>query len=321
MLKQLQELVLIGLLTFKSLTHNSCKLGNYYIDAAFEPVYWFVDNVAGFMGQVFVVLVTLLTTTVVVIWYSYLLPIIMTFNQVWIGLHITVAHWLLINIVFHYFKAVFTSPGCPPQVYNQSLQELTTALFTVFDQEKRFSAKSFLHILGLGGLVQGIVDATGEAGKIAAENRKQAYRKHPGGWENPHGYEHLAIIYLFLLCSAVSCALGLLNMWHIYLISLGQTSIEVHVNSKEKAKAKKRGMGYHNPYDYNWKQNWKHLLGLYHNRSFLSVVLPSAHPPQGDGLSWPRNSKPIYYIDPNIQRGGRTKWNFSFAGLKNIFRR
>ena len=34
----------------------------------------------------------------------------------WIIMHFIVAHWLLINIVFHYFKAVFTSPGIPPQV-------------------------------------------------------------------------------------------------------------------------------------------------------------------------------------------------------------
>ena len=68
------------------------------------------------MLQAFVLLVIGLTTSVVVIWYSFVLPAILLYTAPWIVLHITTAHWLLINIVFHYFKAVFTSPGRAPQV-------------------------------------------------------------------------------------------------------------------------------------------------------------------------------------------------------------
>ena len=70
-----------------------------------------------FMLQAFVLLVIGLTTSVVVIWYSFVLPAILLYTTPWIVLHITTAHWLLINIVFHYFKAVFTSPGRAPQVW------------------------------------------------------------------------------------------------------------------------------------------------------------------------------------------------------------
>ena len=66
--------------------------------------------------QIFVVLVTLLTSSVVIIWYMFLLPVILTFNNTWFFPHVVIAHWLLINIVFHYYMGVFTSPGVPPQV-------------------------------------------------------------------------------------------------------------------------------------------------------------------------------------------------------------
>ena len=68
------------------------------------------------MLQAFVLLVIGLTTSVVVIWYSFVLPAILLYTTPWIVLHIATAHWLLINIVFHYFKAVFTSPGRALQV-------------------------------------------------------------------------------------------------------------------------------------------------------------------------------------------------------------
>ena len=68
------------------------------------------------MLQASVLLVIGLTTSVVVIWYSFVLHAILLYTTPWIVLHIATAHWLLINIVFHYFKAVFTSPGRALQV-------------------------------------------------------------------------------------------------------------------------------------------------------------------------------------------------------------
>ena len=69
------------------------------------------------MFQAFVLLVIGLTTSVVVIYYAYLLPVILEYSRPWVVLHLVLAHWLLINIVFHYFKVVFTSPGQAPQVH------------------------------------------------------------------------------------------------------------------------------------------------------------------------------------------------------------
>lgn len=66
--------------------------------------------------QAFLLVVIGLTTSVVVIYYAYLLPVIREYSTPWVVFHLITAHWLLINIVFHYFKVVFTSPGLAPQV-------------------------------------------------------------------------------------------------------------------------------------------------------------------------------------------------------------
>lgn len=57
-----------------------------------------------------------------------------------------------------------------------------------------------------------------------------------------HGFFHHAVILQFLLCAGVSLALALLGVWHALLISQGQTSIEQHINKKEKARLKKNKM-------------------------------------------------------------------------------
>jgi hypothetical protein len=45
---------------------------------------------------------------------------------------------------------------------------------------------------------------------------------------------------------------------------------------------------FRNPYDFGWRENWKEFLGFRDARSFCTrVLLPSSHPPAGDGLSWP----------------------------------
>eukprot|EP00112_Aurelia_sp_Birch-Aquarium-sp1_P008940 Seg20.2 transcript_id=Seg20.2/GoldUCD/mRNA.D3Y31 product="Palmitoyltransferase ZDHHC16A" protein_id=Seg20.2/GoldUCD/D3Y31 len=388
--RRAKEHILIAILTIRSLLHSSCRSNTYILDAAFEPVYWFVDCIASVMGLAFVIMVTILTSSVVIIWYTYLFPVIQTFSTLWMTIHVVVAHWLLINIVFHYFKAVLTSPGIPPQgkpmesiggavvckkciqpkpprahhcsvcgkcflkmdhhcpwmnncigFYNHryfimfcvfmwlgtvyvclTTYDLFTYHFfhpgTLFDQEKQEVNNVFLRF-GLGSILKGLLDGVKTQESKIFDKYTQKYRDHPGGLEHPHGYEHLAIIYLFLLCSAVTCALGMLNIWHIMLVSRGETSVEVHINRKERQKAAKRGMGYNNPYDYGWRQNWRALLGLYHNRTFLSVLFPSGHSPQGDGMHWPRSTKPLHFHDESRQN--KSSWSINLSAIKKLLRR
>ncbi|CAG5118143.1 unnamed protein product [Candidula unifasciata] len=98
---------------------------------------------------------------------------------------------------------------------------------------------------------------------------------------------HNAIILQFLLCAGVTVALSLLAVWHARLISEGQTSIEQHINNKERARLKKKNKIFRNPYDFGIIKNWKLFLGLNKNRSFIRHILfPSTHDPIGNGITW-----------------------------------
>ncbi|XP_051937244.1 palmitoyltransferase ZDHHC16A isoform X1 [Hippocampus zosterae] len=100
------------------------------------------------------------------------------------------------------------------------------------------------------------------------------------------------IIYMWVLTSTVAVVLGILTTWHALLISRGETSIERHTNSKEKSRMKKMGQVYKNPFNYGKLHNWKVFLGVEKRSHWVTrVLLPSAHLPFGDGLTW--DSYPI----------------------------
>ena len=61
-------------------------------------------------------LVAVLTSSVVLIFYTCLLPHKYELSLAWTLYHLVFGHWLLVNIVFHYVKAAFTLPGSPPKV-------------------------------------------------------------------------------------------------------------------------------------------------------------------------------------------------------------
>ena len=55
-------------------------------------------------------------------------------------------------------------------------------------------------------------------------------------------YYHIAVLYEFILCSGVTLALTLLIIWHVKMISSGETNIEVHINKRQRAKFKKKNL-------------------------------------------------------------------------------
>lgn len=70
-----------------------------------------------YVWQVFVCLVVVLTSSIVIIAYVVLLPLILnTYSPPWIAWHVCYGHWNLIMIAFHYYKAAKTSPGYLPSV-------------------------------------------------------------------------------------------------------------------------------------------------------------------------------------------------------------
>lgn len=99
---------------------------------------------------------------------------------------------------------------------------------------------------------------------------------------------HNFVVFEFMLCSCVSLAVGGLALWHVILISKGETSIETYINKSQRQKMKKEGRKFVNPYHYGFRDNWRMLLGLVHGRGFWSIIFPSSHLPHGDGISWPK---------------------------------
>ncbi|XP_063846258.1 palmitoyltransferase ZDHHC16-like [Scylla paramamosain] len=96
-----------------------------------------------------------------------------------------------------------------------------------------------------------------------------------------------AIMYSGMLTTGVFFSLGGLGTWHGRLISRGETSIEAHINRKETERLAKIDQVYKNPYDFGVYENWRIFLGISHGRSVWRVLLPSPHPPDGSGLTWP----------------------------------
>uniref|UniRef100_A0A7N4PIU2 Palmitoyltransferase n=1 Tax=Sarcophilus harrisii TaxID=9305 RepID=A0A7N4PIU2_SARHA len=98
---------------------------------------------------------------------------------------------------------------------------------------------------------------------------------------------HKSLVYLWFLCSSVALALGALTVWHAVLISRGETSIERHINKKERHRLSLKGKVFRNPYNYGCLDNWKVFLGVNTRRHWLTrVLLPSSHLPYGNGMTW-----------------------------------
>ncbi|KAG7313572.1 hypothetical protein JYU34_000723 [Plutella xylostella] len=101
-------------LTARSLTYNRLMNRSYVVDILLEPIFWIVDNFSKYLGKVFVFCVTVLTTAVVCIAYWLGLPYWWERSPYFTVVLVIVGHWLLLNIVFHYYMGVATSPGHPP---------------------------------------------------------------------------------------------------------------------------------------------------------------------------------------------------------------
>lgn len=78
--------------------------------------------------QVFVFCVTVLTMAVVAIAYWVGLPYWWQKNTYITVCLVIYGNWLLLNIVFHYYKGVTTSPGFPPQV---NIKYLNSRIFHI----------------------------------------------------------------------------------------------------------------------------------------------------------------------------------------------
>uniref|UniRef100_A0A2K5E9Q0 Palmitoyltransferase n=1 Tax=Aotus nancymaae TaxID=37293 RepID=A0A2K5E9Q0_AOTNA len=305
-----------GKVCLRSLLYNSFGGSDTAVDAAFEPVYWLVDNVIRWFGVVFVVLVIVLTSSIVAIAYLCVLPLILrTYSVPRLCWHFFYSHWNLILIVFHYYQAITTPPGYPPQGRND-IAMVSICKKCIYPKPARthhcsicnrwvlallsgnppwlnncvghynhryFFSFCFFMTLGCVYCSYGSWDLFREA-YAAIETYHQTP---PPTFSFRERMTHKSLVYLWFLCSSVALALGALTVWHAVLISRGETSIERHINKKERRRLQAKGRVFRNPYNYGCLDNWKVFLGVDTGRHWLTrVLLPSSHLPHGNGMSW-----------------------------------
>ncbi|KAI2556838.1 palmitoyltransferase ZDHHC16 isoform X8 [Gorilla gorilla gorilla] len=250
-----------GKVCLRSLLYNSFGGSDTAVDAAFEPVYWLVDNVIRWFGVVFVVLVIVLTGSIVAIAYLCVLPLILrTYSVPRLCWHFFYSHWNLILIVFHYYQAITTPPGYPPQGRND-IATVSICKKCIYPKPARTHHCSICNRCVL----------------------KMDHHCHI----LPPALSKLPTSLRPSFLSSVALALGALTVWHAVLISRGETSIERHINKKERRRLQAKGRVFRNPYNYGCLDNWKVFLGVDTGRHWLTrVLLPSSHLPHGNGMSW-----------------------------------
>ncbi|KFW02665.1 putative palmitoyltransferase ZDHHC16, partial [Fulmarus glacialis] len=301
LVRQVEQLWQYGHLCLRSLLYNSFTNGDVVLDSLFEPVYWLVDHVTRWFGVVFVALVIGLTSSIVAIVYICLLPLILqTYTPAWICWHLAYGHWNLIMIVFHYYMAVCLPPpkhgACagthtgaallPPRCVLKMDHHCQAAWLNncVGHYNHRYFF-SFCLFMTMGCIYCSI--SGWEMFRDAYAAIETYYQTPPPTFSFHQRAFHKSVVYLWVLCSSVALALGALTLWHAALITRGETSIERHINKKERQRLQKKGKVFRNPYSYGSWDNWKVFLGVDMPRHWLTrVLLPSPHLPHGTGLSW-----------------------------------
>ncbi|XP_071420433.1 palmitoyltransferase ZDHHC16 isoform X4 [Pithys albifrons albifrons] len=292
LVRQAEQLWHYGHLCLRSLLYNSFTNGDVVLDSLFEPVYWLVDHVTRWFG--------------------------VTYTPAWICWHLAYGHWNLIMIVFHYYMAITTSPGHPPQAKND-LTGVSICRKCIAPKPARTHHCSICNSRELGGclcppkhsactgsdtgaallpprcvlkmdhhcpwlnncvghynhryffsfclfMTMGCIycsisgwemfrDAYAaiERMKLLEKERLQVaanqtyYQTPPPTFSFRQRAFHKSVVYLWVLCSSVALALGALTLWHAALITRGETSIERHINRKERQRLQKKGKALAHP--------------------------------------------------------------------------
>ncbi|XP_056102054.1 palmitoyltransferase ZDHHC16B isoform X1 [Rhinichthys klamathensis goyatoka] len=304
-----------GTVLMKSLYYNVQTNSDTVLDCVFEPIYWLVDNMTRWFGVVFVSLVITLTSSIVIIVYLCVLPIIFsTYPLHWILWHLCYGHWNLLMLVYHYYKATTTCPGFPPQE-KSDIPTVTICKKCIVPKPARTHHCSICNrcILKMDHHCPWLNNCVGHFNhryffsfclfmtmgciycSISAKDMfldaynaiESSYQTPPPSFTREERMLHKSLVYLWVLTSSVSVALGSLTLWHAVLITRAETSVERHINHRERTRLKLRGKIFRNPYHHGILNNWRRFFGVEKRSDWLTrVLLPSAHLPHEDGLTW-----------------------------------
>ncbi|XP_061914107.1 palmitoyltransferase ZDHHC16A isoform X5 [Entelurus aequoreus] len=283
-------------LLLQSLFYNSLTDSDVLFDTLFEPMFWTVDYLTRWFGAVFVFMVVLLTCSILVIAYMVLLPIILnTYSPPWIAWHLCYGHWIIVMIVFNYYKATRTAPGYPPLEKND-MPFVSVCKKCVNPKPAR------THHCGIC-------------------NRCILKMDHHCPWLNTcvghSNHRYFFSFCFFMSLGCVYCSVSGRNLFidayhtleadyvtpapvytfkekiinksiiYMWVLTRGETSIEKYINHKEKSRLAKMGQVYKNPFNYGKLNNWKVFFGVEKRSHWMTrVLLPSTHSPLSDGLTW-----------------------------------
>eukprot|EP01002_Notosolenus_urceolatus_P003623 NODE_1956_length_1240_cov_11.108312_g1622_i0.p1 GENE.NODE_1956_length_1240_cov_11.108312_g1622_i0~~NODE_1956_length_1240_cov_11.108312_g1622_i0.p1 ORF type:complete len:336 (-),score=58.78 NODE_1956_length_1240_cov_11.108312_g1622_i0:70-1077(-) len=96
---------------------------------------------------------------------------------------------------------------------------------------------------------------------------------------------HSSLTFAFVICSALTVAIGGFFSWNTYLVVSNQTTIEFHFNRTQQFMAKRTGEMYSNEYDLGLKRNLQVVFGPF--KYWIAVIMPSLDKLPFDGVSWP----------------------------------
>ncbi|ESO96848.1 hypothetical protein LOTGIDRAFT_115412 [Lottia gigantea] len=301
-------------LMYRTMFYNEFTTWNSCIDTAMEPMFWFVDHFAKYLGPIMVTFVVIMITFVVAVFYTCLFPrIYFTSHTLVTVAHFIFGNWLLINIVFHYLMGVFRNAGQPPSSNVENSVSICKKCISPKPPRTHHCSVCNSCILKMDHHCPWLNNCVGFYNHhhfylfclymwigtiyVSYVGYDLFIQHFYGNSVNSHIQEnivnykdemfHNLVVFEFLLCTGVSIALGLLTLWHSRLISRGETSIEQHINGKERKRLKKKGRVFKNPYNLGIIANWKEFFGVTRKKSFLRLVLfPSFHVPKGHGLNW-----------------------------------
>ncbi|ORY73264.1 DHHC palmitoyltransferase-domain-containing protein [Leucosporidium creatinivorum] len=107
------------------------------------------------------------------------------------------------------------------------------------------------------------------------------------GQEWPHHVPRAFMLLLFILAAVMSVAVGVMAIFQVWLVMLGESAVESHDNDWYRKTAKSRGREFRNPYHLGRRENLNYFFNIGPGRfHWATVLLPLEIPPSSDGWTW-----------------------------------